>query len=493
MRYGTGSPGPTFRSEPILGRHQRTILIADFELPRGAVTIEQLMAMPRAGWEHLRTQINMRRREDKGRPLAKCRLCEGGIFIRAQADRGDHIPLYAHYPEASRNCPWYEGNNLREDDARAAQYQGHQESALHRRLCSTIEQLVKADPRCSHSAVNTYLRSEIHKRGRWPDVFADLSGLGRFALEVQLSKPFAPEVAARHVHYDDEGIALVWIFNTLEEPMPQGFHDVVAMQRGNAFVFDDEAEAASIERGTLVLKCFIENGHDGWSEPSLVSLDDLQTGAGRSAFVEDCRSKALKQRSKQERARWWDAMKLAQEERPNSPEYSNHYEDPWSDMKSGVPGVWEWERDFWIERSNRARAHTAVLYAILCSVAHSAAAHRPILHITKFSGESAVLSMLNSKLSGSDFKHCASLIETFVGSTSLSYLLEKNSLRRIIAEAKQSEAQVDQDHALWRIMARLFPEVLDGLVRAELADLGQLPDWASPLSAGPETELAVAE
>lgn len=134
-----------------------------------------------------------------------------------------------------------------------------------------------------------------------------------------------------------------------------------------------------------------------------------------------------------------------------------------------------------------------MLYAILCSVAHSAAAGRPVLHITKFSGESAVLSMLNSKLSVSDFKHCASLIETFVCSTSLSYLLEKDSLRRIIAEAKQSEAQVDHNHALWRIMALLFPEVLDGLVRAELADLGQLPDWASPPSAGPETELAVAE
>ncbi|MDG6079920.1 hypothetical protein E3U23_12040 [Erythrobacter litoralis] len=468
-----------------MSRHQRTILIADFELPRGAVTVEQLMAMPRAGWEHLRNQINVRRREDRSRPIARCRICEGGVFIRAQAVGDSHIPMYAHYPEASKACPWYEGNNLRPDDARAAQYQGHQESALHRRLCSTIEQLVKADPSCTHTAVNTYLRSEIHKRGRWPDVFADLSGLGRFAFEVQLSKPFAPEIAARHVHYDAEGITLVWIFNTLECPMPQGFHDVVAMQRGNVFVFDDEAEAASIERETLALKCFMENGQGGWHEPRLIVLDDLQTGYGRSAFVEDCRSEALKQRCKKERSRWWDAAKLARQERPNSPEYSDHFEDVWSDMKAGIPGLWEWERDFWIERSNRARAHAAVLYAILCSVAHSAAANRPILHITRFSGDGAVLSMLNSKLNGSDFKHCASLIEAFVGGTSLSELLEKASLRRFIAEAKQAEAQVDQEHPLWRVMTFLFPEVLDGLVRAELTDLGQLPDWASSAPSGP--------
>lgn len=475
-------PSPKFQNDLIMSSHQRTILIADFEMPRGAVDIEQLMSMPRAGWEHLRAQINVRRRQDRSKPIAKCRLCEGSVFIRAQATEDSHVPMYAHYPEASKDCPWYEGNNLHPDDARAAQYQGHQESALHRRLCSTIEQLVKADPRCTDTAVNTYLRSEIHKRGRWPDVYAELMGLGRFALEVQLSKPFAPEIAARHLHYDAEGIALVWIFITLEDPMPQGFHDVVAMQRGNAFVFDDEAEAASIERGTLVLKCFMENGQGGWREPKLIVLDDLQTGVGRSAFVEDCRSEALKQRCKQDRSRWWDAMKKAREERPNSPEYSEHYEDAWADMKAGVPGLWEWERDFWTERSNRARAHTAMLYAILCSIAHSADAGRPVLHITKFSGDSAVLSMLNSKLNGTDFKHCASLIEFFVRATPLSDLLEKASLKRIIAEAKKTDVQINNAHPLWLVMARLFPEVLDGLVRAELADLGQLPRWASTRS-----------
>lgn len=266
--------------------------------------------------------------------------------------------------------------------------------------------------------------------------------------------------------------------------MPQGFHDVVAMQRGNAFVFDDEAETVSIERETLVLKCFMENGQGGWREPRLVMLDDLHTGSGRSVFVEDCRSKALRQRCKEKRSRWWDATKLARKDRPNSPEYSHHFEDVWYDMKAGIPGLGEWERDFWIERSHRARAHAVVLYAILCSVAHSAAADRPILHITKFCGESAILSMLNSKLSGSEFKHCASLIEAFVGATSLSGLLEKASLHRFIAQAKQTEVQIDQDHPLWRVMARLFPEVLDGLVRAELADLGQLPDWASPRLGG---------
>ena len=104
--------------------------------------------------------------------------------------------MFAHFPDGSKDCPWYDGGNMRLDDARAAQYQGHQESALHRRLCETIRELAKADRRHVHSAVDTYLRPAIHKRGRWPDVYLEMGMLGRFALAVQLSKPFAPEIAA---------------------------------------------------------------------------------------------------------------------------------------------------------------------------------------------------------------------------------------------------------------------------------------------------------
>lgn len=393
--------------------HQRTILIADFELPRGAVSIERLMAMPRSGWEHLRQEINRRRKQDKSKPLAKCRLCEGGVYIRSQATATGHLPIYAHFPEAISDCPWYEGGHLREDDARAAQYQGHQESALHRRLCATVEAVAKADLRCVETSINTYLRPAIHARGRWPDVYVVYHGLGRFALEVQLSKPFAPEIAARHLHYEAEGIKLVWVFHTLEEPMPQGFHDVVTMQRGNAFLFDDEAEAASIDRQTLILKCYLEDGNGGWFAPRLVALDELQFGSGRSVFLEDRRSDMLEVWCKTIRDHWWKAMREARREKPDWPFYSDALADSCAVLASEVPGLLGWEAEFWRLRSDRARAHTAMLFALLSSIAHSAEKGSPVLHITKFKGENAVLQMLNSKLMSADFRHCAGLIEIF--------------------------------------------------------------------------------
>lgn len=69
-----------------------------------------------------------------------------------------------------------------------------------------------------------------------------MEALGRFALEAQLSKRFAPGISAHHLNYEREGVNLIWIFFELAAPLPQGFHDVITMQRGNAFLFDVAAE-----------------------------------------------------------------------------------------------------------------------------------------------------------------------------------------------------------------------------------------------------------
>ena len=42
------------------------------------------------------------------------------------------------------------------------------------------------------------------------------------------------------------------------------------------------------------------------------------------------------------------------------------------------------------------------------------------------------------------------------------------------------DVQIGVEHPLWQAMARLFPEVFNGVVRAELQDLGRLPRWALP-------------
>ncbi|MYM00251.1 hypothetical protein GR702_21130 [Novosphingobium sp. FGD1] len=458
---------------------ERSIRTVDFELPRGEVSIEKLMAMEPAEWEHLRREINIRHQQNKARPLACCGVCRGPIYIRGSQHRGRDVPMFAHYPDSLMDCPWHHGPSMTPDKARAAQYQGRQESSRHARLCELLEEVAKADPRCTDTAIDTYRRSQIHKRGRWPDVFLDMGPLGRFVLEVQLSKPFAPEIAARHLHYEREGEHLIWVFSELENPMPLGFRDVVTMQRGNAFVFDHTAQVASYEHRTVVLNCYIEDGHGGWLPPRLVKLDDLKTGKGRAVFLEDRRSELLEQRCRANRKVWVKACRTAQQRTPDDPAYDDVFITQWSGLKDRVPGLGKWEAENWPFGSDRARFMIANLVLMLCSIAHSAAGASPVLYVTKFKGANAVLQMLNTKMTAGELRPCADLVRTFVSRTVLAGLLVTPSLQRILEQGRMAAPQIGPGHPVWEAMAVLFAEVLDGLVRAELSDLDRLPAWAS--------------
>lgn len=105
--------------------HQRTVQSVIFEAPRGEVTVDALMTMEPAAWEHLRSEINLRRSSAPDRPLARCLICKSPVYIKAQATAAGNVPLFAHYADADPNCPWYQGKPLVPDDARAAQYKGH--------------------------------------------------------------------------------------------------------------------------------------------------------------------------------------------------------------------------------------------------------------------------------------------------------------------------------------------------------------------------------
>jgi hypothetical protein len=71
------------------------------------------------------------------------------------------------------------------------------------------------------------------------------------------------------------------------------------------------------------------------------------------------------------------------------------------------------------------------------------------------------------------------LVEIMLLNTSAKDRLEKPTLRETLAKAKMSSIQIGPDHAVWSGVRRLFPEIYDGLLRAELEDLGELPVWAT--------------
>lgn len=457
---------------------QRTIEIADFELPRGPVAIGELLAMPRADWEHLRAEINRRRIEARDRPLAVCRLCQKAVYIKSVAGKDGHAPLFAHLGEGLSDCPWFTGNPLRPDDARAAQYQGHQESALHAWMCRTIAEVAGRDLRCTDIAIDTYRRLTIAGRGLWPDVFFEMAGIGQFALEIQLSKPFAPEVAMRHLRYERGDVSLIWIFRDIDANPPQGFRDVITMQRGNVFLFDEAALKASIAQSKLILTCLLESP-TGYLKPRLVGLDELDLSAGRAVFLEDRRSAALAERCKAGRALWWKAFLKPPEGHDYTFEEAE-FGRAWTSIRAFVPTLPSWKSEWWQAHRSNGERHFAQFAAILFSIVHSAVAGADTLHISAYRGQGALVAMLNSKLTSIFFKPYADLFDLFLSRTSLADLLSRDSLKKLLLHAKLETAQIGPEHPVWAGARRLFPEVLDPILRTELEDLDQLPDWAMP-------------
>lgn len=460
-------------------QRQRTIQSAVFEAPRGELTVDALMAMEPAAWEHLRGEINLRRSSAPDRPLARCMICKSSVYIKAQATAAGNVPLFAHYAEAEQNCPWYQGKPLVPDDARSAQYKGQQECARHRWMCDTIAGVLRADPRTTNVTVDQYLKPAIEERGRYPDVFAELEGNGRFAIEVQLSKPFAFEIAARHLHYRRERVSLIWVFSELADELPQGFRDVIALQRGNAFVFDATALAASSERSELILSCYLEDD-GGWLKPKLAALTDLDRGNGRSMFLEDRRTEKLLDHCADGRAKWVEALAVGAPFDFEDAPVDNLFGPCWDSIRMFVPRLSGWKDAWYRQHLRRGRPHFLDLMAMLFSIQRTAESGHDNVYVTRYKGDGALVAMLNARLSAELYKRYANLLETMLSTTAACHCLKRSSLQAALAKARAEAPQITAGHPIWHAASRLFPEVYDGMLRAELADCDQLPAWAAP-------------
>ena len=102
--------------------------------------------------------------------------------------------MFAHHKDADHNCPWFTGDTMTPDDARAAQYQGRQVSAAHEQMCALIDELVRLDPRYLRSTRGTYLNSIQSECGRYPDVYVEWQDIRPFVVEYQRSSTSQNEV-----------------------------------------------------------------------------------------------------------------------------------------------------------------------------------------------------------------------------------------------------------------------------------------------------------
>jgi hypothetical protein len=140
---------------------------------RGPLTSAQLLAMHDDEWGFLRDETTRFSKTGEGLSL-RCHECGGPVYVKAVRAQGElSRPMFAHRRDADHNCPWFTGDTMTPDEARAAQYHGQQVSAAHEQMCALIDELVRLDARYIRSTRGSYLSSAVSDHGRFPDVYVE--------------------------------------------------------------------------------------------------------------------------------------------------------------------------------------------------------------------------------------------------------------------------------------------------------------------------------
>jgi hypothetical protein len=338
------------------------------------------------------------------------------------------------------------------NDVRAAQYRGHQESEMHRRMCELIAELATLDERCEETKVDEYLPPTQGKHGRYPDVLIDWRDFGRFAVEYQMSHTFQTEVSQRCVHYDREGIPLMWVLSSFDtERVPQAVSDVVHRHRGNAFVLDQQAVNASREQRTLVLTCYMSNGQ-GYDAPVLIRFDELNFPQSLLPYLEDRLVGPLLEQINSKRLPYFRALRA------------------WGD-KMGSLHLTELEKFSERQRIDRLVAAAFSIVAEAAGKPENFASDHPNIR-----------GMLNTFQNSGSLAPYAALLTTLIENTSQHTLLNgkvgEHLQRSINGHRLGQVEQVDEHSAEWKLLRSLLPEALDPFIRQRLISAEKLPDWA---------------
>ena len=418
---------------------QRTVEAAIIE-GIGPVTASHLLSVDENRWGIWRDRITDRRFGKDGL-TARCMLCNGAVYIKTAKLSGVSLPLFAHYSDSDSNCPWYQGRNITPDDARASQYQGHQESEFHWLMCNHIAELVALDERYVRHTVAEYLPPSENEYGRFPDVFVEWAKFGSFAVEFQMSGTFQTEISARCKHYEYEGIPLLWILFGIDmaRPVQQSFLDVIRRHRGNAFVLDPEAIAESRKQKTLVLTCYLYRG-DWFESPKLVRFDELFFPRSKLPYHEDCIVPPLLAEIKQRRNPWFKAL------------------DAW-DRDAPLHGL-----------EYRQGLLVAAAFSIVANANGNCRNYA--------SKHPNIRAMLNTYLSKGKFARYTNLLTHLIQNTaevSLLHTTVGDHLRRY-----SDQDQADEQSPEWQFLRELLPEALDLEVHDQLEYLDALPAWAKP-------------
>jgi hypothetical protein len=194
----------------------------------------------------------IRRSATEARIAGKARfVCEKcGFALYAPKEPKTRLPFWQHYKGAPNSCEWWTGEPRTLDQASGSQFQGQQESPLHRKLKELIGDFLRRDDQVDTATVvvDEYLEGKEGKRK--PDVRCEF-GERALAIELQLSSTQLPIIIGRENFYKENSRFLLWItwqFETLPlQNVRTACQDIYFSHNQNIFSIDDETIKISLE------------------------------------------------------------------------------------------------------------------------------------------------------------------------------------------------------------------------------------------------------
>lgn len=400
----------------------------------GPITADELLSLPEDRWGIWRDRITDYRNSGDG-IVARCMRCNSPVYISTRKNR----PLFQHYNDSDPFCPWYQGRNIHPNNARAAQYQGQQESNFHRKMCEQIGELVQLDERYVRHTIDEYLPPTENEYGRFPDTYVEWKGFGAFAVEFQMSSTFQTEISQRCKHYEREGIPLLWVLFGIDPTgrVQQSFNDVIRRHRGNAFVLDQAAIEESKREKTLVLTCLLRNG-ESFTAPKLVRFDTLTIPRSKIPYYEDRITTPLLSKIKEARRPWFEALE-------------------------------NWDRNALLCGLERPASLLVAAAFSIVATANGKERNYASLHPN-------IRGMLNTYLHGEIFSPYSDLLTRLIKNTAVFELLDGKVGEHLKRHA--GKEQLHEDSSEIRLLKELLPEALNPIIRNELRYLDALPKWA---------------
>ena len=231
--------------------HQQTVELAIDAESDKRIPASELLTLTEAEFTAIRRAAmanRVARERTDVEPRYICAICKKPLYL-SRYIREDGNRWFAH-DGASQECPWYEGNKLSPELRRALIYRGQQEGPQHRKIKEFVASWLEREPGVTKVNRELVTHGQI-LNGEWkrPDVRCVRDGK-RIVFEIQLSYTFLSEVIKRDDFYRQEGIYIIWLFDSLDLRRAT-VRDEAFFNRRNLFVLDQSAMDESVRIGRL--------------------------------------------------------------------------------------------------------------------------------------------------------------------------------------------------------------------------------------------------